>query len=129
MGISKKLREEVYKKYDGHCAYCGCELEMKDMQVDHVFSQMRSRISKQEVDNSIENLNPSCRQCNYYKGGSGIEGFRKKIAKDLSHTCIDSFVAKLAMKYGMLTYNGWDKKFYFEKCDEQKQEEDDKKSV
>ncbi len=25
--IPKKTREEVYKMYDGHCAYCGCELE------------------------------------------------------------------------------------------------------
>ena len=33
--ISKKDRELVYKMYDGHCAYCGCELELKDMQLDH----------------------------------------------------------------------------------------------
>jgi len=122
-----KLREEVYKKYDGHCAYCGCELEMKDMQVDHIKSKLVARCRKEEVDNSIENLNPSCRQCNYYKGGSGIEGFRKKIAKDLSHTCTNSFQVKLAMKYRMITYTPWDKKFFFEKYEEAKeisQEED-----
>ena len=34
--ISKKTREIVYNKYNGHCAYCGCEIEMKDMQVDHI---------------------------------------------------------------------------------------------
>ena len=28
--ISKKTREIVYNKYNGHCAYCGCEIEMKD---------------------------------------------------------------------------------------------------
>ena len=27
--ISKKVREIVYQKYDGHCAYCGCEIEYK----------------------------------------------------------------------------------------------------
>lgn len=34
--IPKKVRELVYKKYGGHCAYCGCKLEYKDMQVDHI---------------------------------------------------------------------------------------------
>ena len=34
--IPKSVRKQVYAKYNGHCAYCGCELEYKDMQVDHV---------------------------------------------------------------------------------------------
>ena len=29
--LNKKLRQEIYNKYDGHCAYCGCKIEMKDM--------------------------------------------------------------------------------------------------
>ena len=39
MGFSKKTREEVYKKYDGHCAYCGKKIEIKDMQIDHMYSK------------------------------------------------------------------------------------------
>lgn len=35
MPISKKVREDVYKKYEGHCAYCGRKIAYKDMQVDH----------------------------------------------------------------------------------------------
>lgn len=31
MAISKKIREEVYRKYDGHCAYCGREIAYKDI--------------------------------------------------------------------------------------------------
>lgn len=34
--LTKDERMAVYKKTNGHCAYCGCELEYKDMQVDHV---------------------------------------------------------------------------------------------
>ena len=37
IAINKKTRELVYKKYDGHCAYCGKEIEIKDMQVDHMY--------------------------------------------------------------------------------------------
>lgn len=30
--FTKAERELVYQKYDKHCAYCGKELEYKDMQ-------------------------------------------------------------------------------------------------
>ena len=30
--IPKEIREQVYAKYNGHCAYCGCELDYKYMQ-------------------------------------------------------------------------------------------------
>ena len=35
MAISKKTRVAVYKKFDGHCAYCGRHIAYNDMQVDH----------------------------------------------------------------------------------------------
>lgn len=34
--MNKELREQIYHKYDGRCAYCGREIEYKDMQVDHL---------------------------------------------------------------------------------------------
>lgn len=34
--IPKSIRMTIYQKCDGHCAYCGCSLEYKDMQIDHV---------------------------------------------------------------------------------------------
>lgn len=42
MAISKSKREAVYRKYDGHCAYCGRKIAHKDMQVDH-FLPLRAR--------------------------------------------------------------------------------------
>lgn len=113
--ISKKLREEVYKKYNGHCAYCGCELEMKDMQVDHVVSVYRSHWKKEDIDlNDIDNLMPSCRQCNYYKDVLTIEGFRDKL-KTLMSRVKQPFIYRLAEKYNMVTELEWDGLFYFEK--------------
>lgn len=35
MAISKKVRQVVYEKYNGRCAYCEREMAYKDMQVDH----------------------------------------------------------------------------------------------
>lgn len=34
--MKKDIRKQIYDKYQGHCAYCGCELEYKDMQIDHI---------------------------------------------------------------------------------------------
>lgn len=114
--IPKKIREQVYQKYNGHCAYCGCELEMKDMQVDHVISVARQRFNKDKIEdiNHIDNLLPSCRSCNYYKDTCGIEGFRKKL-RTLMERVKQPFIYRLASKYGMVEERSWDGKFYFEK--------------
>lgn len=34
--IPKAIRQQVYEKFGGHCAYCGAPLAYRDMQVDHI---------------------------------------------------------------------------------------------
>jgi|GEM_PF-3590320 len=34
--LSKKEREQIHESLGGHCAYCGFDLTIKDMQVDHL---------------------------------------------------------------------------------------------
>ena len=34
--IPKSVRKLVYQKYNGHCAYCGCEIPEKGFNVDHL---------------------------------------------------------------------------------------------
>lgn len=117
--ISKKLREQVYQKYNGHCAYCGCELEIKDMQVDHVLSVARAKWIKDELDlNNIDNLMPSCRSCNYYKDTCSIETFRKNLST-LMERVRKQYIFRLAEKYGMVQEMNWDGKFYFEKVNDE----------
>lgn len=41
MAISKAIRQRVYEKYNGRCAYCGRKIEYKDMQVDHFVAKKR----------------------------------------------------------------------------------------
>lgn len=116
--IPKKTRIEVWEKFGKRCAYCGCELEYSDMQVDHVSSVSRSKFIKMgdaEL-NDVQNLFPSCRMCNYYKDTNDIEGFRKKIQTTLKETSVASFQTRLAIKYGMVTLCDWDGLFWFEKC-------------
>lgn len=125
--ISKATRRLVYDKYNGHCAYCGRELKIEEMQVDHIIPVMKSYYGKKEdaekvrqmiLDgsfNEIGNLMPSCRACNFYKSMNDIEGFRRRILTELEHTCRSTFQTKLAIQYGMIEYKPWDGMFYFEK--------------
>ena len=115
--IPKKTRELVLNKYGGKCAYCGCDLTLRTMQVDHIKAVYTSSLENDMVetqDDSLENLNPSCRQCNFYKGTLNIEQFRNKIKTILYRTFQNTFQAKLAKKLGMMVVTQFDK-FYFEK--------------
>lgn len=117
--LTKSERLIIYGKYDGRCAYCGCELEYKDMQIDHAVAIQggddADNMIAEGTMNEFDNLMPACRQCNFYKGTNDIEGFRSLIGNTLIHTCTDNFQAKLALKYGIIQFNDWDGKFYFEK--------------
>lgn len=113
--IPKMIRQQVYEKYNGHCAYCGCELDIKNMQVDHLDSVYRAEYEGREVDNSIDNFMPACRQCNFYKGTSTIEELREKLRIFERHYFPDNFNSRLALRYGMIDYREWDGKFYFER--------------
>ena len=120
--ITKKTREIVYNKYNGHCAYCGCEIEMKDMQVDHIVPKYRNNEMwhKGKIGtDDISNLNPSCRMCNYYKGMSRIDAFRVRLKNSLMFNLQKEPRFRLAQKYGMVKIEEWDEKFYYEKKEEQ----------
>ena len=114
--ISKVLRYQVYEKYNGHCAYCGCDLEYSKMQVDHLNS-----FRNNGEDLSLDNLMPSCRQCNFYKGTSTIEGFRGKIGK-IRENLTRNFIHNLALKYDLIEETNKEVVFYFEKEKEKKDE-------
>lgn len=85
--IPKKIRLLVYEKCNHRCAYCGCELEYKDMQVDHVKSVFAntdvSHTMTEEEMYSEKNLLPACRQCNFYKSYGNLESFREALTNTL----------------------------------------------
>lgn len=113
--IPKEVRRQVYEKYNGHCAYCGCELDIKNMQVDHIDAVYRAEAQGREARHSADNFNPACRMCNFYKGTLTIDDFRKKLLTFQAVHFPDSFNTRLGLKYGMMTMAKWDGKFYFEK--------------
>ena len=119
MAFSKKIRELVYSKYGGHCAYCGQEISIKDMQVDHFIPIARNWpdgwLSERGTDD-ISNLMPSCRACNFRKGMGTIEQFRKALEHGIP-CCRRDFTYRMMVRYGLVEEKPHSVIFYFEKED------------
>ena len=67
--LTKQERLSIYRMMGGRCAYCGCRLEYKDMQVDHV--KPLNGWSEEGAD-TLDNMLPACRSCNHYKSAMGL---------------------------------------------------------
>ena len=91
-------REEVYNKCGGHCAYCGKEITIKQMQVDHIEPHWHT-LSEQQAKKSgidkgshnISNLNPSCARCNKWKSRANLKFgvSRSNLSNDVSTTFLN----------------------------------------
>lgn len=117
--LNQKERMEVYKKTYGHCAYCGCELQYKDMQVDHVVPL--NGWNEQGTD-EIENMLPACRSCNHYKNRIPLENFRRMIENIPAVLMRDSVTYKNAVRFGLVNPQPHKVVFYFEKIKNEKGE-------
>lgn len=117
--IPQKIRRSVYEKCNHRCAYCGCKLEYKDMQVDHIESvykntDIRKVLSEDEI-NSEENLLPACRACNFYKSTFNLEEFRGNLSTKLYENLRKNYNYKLLVKYDLIEEKIKPVKFYFER--------------
>jgi hypothetical protein len=119
--VKKINREEIYNKCNGHCAYCGVEITIKQMQVDHIEPHWRTLTETQaqkskikKGSHEIENLNPSCSRCNKWKSTYSLESFRNVIETSLIRLERDTPNFRLARDYGLLTETPKRIKFYFE---------------
>ena len=120
--IPKKVRLEVYNKYDGHCAYCGKKIDYKDMQLDHMIPRQRERFKKytEEEIECFDNYMPTCRRCNHYKRAHSLEGFRKNIEEIPKKLFRDNYIYKVGLDYGLVEPHEQKIKFYFERVEELK---------
>lgn len=121
-------RQKVYDKYNGRCAYCGCEMKIKDMQVDHCLSQYNfathiknnwripeflQHLTIDDV-NHIDNLMPSCRSCNNYKSTYNLQLFREEIQAQSERLYKNQPMVRLAERFGILTLTKKEVIFHFE---------------
>jgi hypothetical protein len=121
MAFNKKQREEIHRKLDGHCGYCGKQITLKQMQVDHMNPKSLRTLNMvlfegQVTDNTdhIDNLMPTCRRCNHYKRADTVESFRKSMAY-LHDRLMKIYIVNVGVDFGMMEIKPFDGVFYFER--------------
>lgn len=113
-GISKKTRLLVYEMFNHHCAYCGEEITLSELRVDHIQSFMNNKGA-----DDISNFYPACDVCNRVKSDRTLDRFKEairhcgEIHRKRKHPIMaDS--DKIAIKYG-LTQEDHEITFFYEK--------------
>lgn len=123
-------REKILNKYNQHCGYCGTEITLKSMQVDHIIPQEHfencvrnemhipkflSHLSVKDV-NHTDNLMPACRSCNNWKHSMSLEFFRSELEDQLNRLRERSSNYRIAVRYGLITEKPKRIEFWFEIC-------------
>lgn len=117
--MTKALREIVYQKYGGRCAYCGRTIAYKDMQVDHFIPKADEIYNHKSPDaiNDTNNLMPSCRTCNHYKRAYSLEDFRELIEQIPVKLGKREYIYKVGMAYGFYDDQPRKVRFFFEESE------------
>lgn len=142
----KPNRKAVYDKYNGRCAYCGCELQ-KGWHVDEILPVVRSQryIKDGNGDRvwcevkreykierymefpermTLDNQNPACASCNIMKSSEPLESFRNKISAFITSLNEYSTQYKFAKRYGLVMETVKPIVFYFEQVSSPPQSSD-----
>lgn len=125
--MTKKLRQQVYDKFDGKCAYSGTVLK-EDWQVDHLIPKAHGVYLYCKDVNDISNLVPCQRIINHYKRALDLKTFREwylmnlhirlkklpknpKVQKSIRHK---EYLLEVASLFGITETKSFDGIFYFE---------------
>lgn len=107
--LSKSEREHIFSLCNGHCAYCGCTLAYKDMQVEHIKPLYICGTD------TLDNMLPSCRSCNHYKSTLDLEDFRKWLNGLHNRMLRDNVNYRTLNRFGMISHVDDPLQFYFER--------------
>lgn len=112
--LSAKERKQIFDKYNGHCAYCGCEIAFRGMQADH-----KKPLHIGGTD-TLDNMFPSCRSCNHYKATLDVEKFREYLSGITKRLHRDSVAFVVGERFGLVKVCEEPIVFYFEKMEDEK---------
>lgn len=80
MKLTRELLGSVFSKTNGHCWYCGFELDPFGLwHIDHQIPQ------SQNGTDHIDNLVPACRSCNLRKSNRNVEQYSKYLVQRLEN--------------------------------------------
>ena len=120
MAFNKKERERIHQKLAGHCGYCGKEITLKEMQVDHMnpvsLKYAKDAFGEYKINDygHDTNLMPTCRRCNHYKRADTVEQFRLSM-KTLHNRLTKIYIVNVGLDFGMMKIEPFDGTFYFER--------------
>lgn len=116
MYMKKPNRLEIWKKYNGHCAYCETEIDLCNMQIDHI----KPKVSGHPDVDEISNLIPTCSTCNGWKHCDNLESFRRSISQQVRKCREYSANFRMAERFGLVREIEKPIVFYFEikPCDQ-----------
>lgn len=111
--MAKIDRTAVHQRYNGHCAYCGKSITIKQMQVDHFWPQFLKHQQPGLDNNRPGNLMPSCRKCNNHKHGMTPEVWRKELSLQVTRLRKNAQFDR-ALRFGQVKITEGPIVFYFE---------------
>ena len=101
------FKRSIFEKFGGKCAYCGNEITINNMTIDHVIPRSEGG------SNSYLNCFPSCSRCNSIKANGTIEEMRDSIIYSVQKLKTDRNF-QMARKYKMISSLSEEVTFYFE---------------
>lgn len=132
MKLTKTQRQQLKEKFDGKCAYCGCDLGDK-WHADHIeaikrdFDMKKCKktgymvsvangvLNKPHLD-TLENMNPACIPCNTNKSSMSLESWRSVLTHYRDVQLLrDSNHARHLLRFGLIEIKQAPIVFYFEK--------------
>jgi len=70
---SQSIKERLYKEQEGKCKACGCDFEIRNLEIDHIIPKAKGG------GDYYENYQLLCGSCNRIKGDRPMEYLRLKI--------------------------------------------------
>ena len=121
--MTKNERQLIFDKYDGKCAYCGCDL-VKGWHVDHLKPIRRKKYKKGECRypqrECIDNCMPACASCNINKHAMKLEQYRQLVEGFMKHLNERNTQYKIAKRFGLVVEQVKPVIFYFEQIEMKK---------
>ena len=120
--MSKYNRKLIHDKFNGKCSYCGCDITINQMQIDHLVPLRRKdsdeqlqKMGKKRGTDDVENLMPSCPSCNHYKSTFSLEEFREQLMLLRERLNKQHKIYAISKRYGLIEEKENKVEFYFEK--------------
>lgn len=125
MRLSTTQRQQVFAKFGGKCAYCGCDLPAR-WHADHLdpvrrrarWDSERGYVQTGELDrpenDNLDNMMPACARCNISKGTLTLDQWREWIVGHVKALNAHHTPYNIAKAFGLIVETGISVVFHFE---------------